>query len=96
MPLNRMNGTGKMLTFSASDFEDVLEPRPDLSASLEKELTPVVRLLAEHRWPFRLHATYDESISHFLDVFETVNRDVPFNGLRWFAVFLHLRLQSRR
>ena len=80
----RMNGAGEMLVFSAADFEDFLEPRPDLPASLEQELTPVVRLLAEHRWPFRLHATYDESISRFLDVFEAVNRDVPFDGLRWF------------
>lgn len=80
----RMNGAGEMLAFSAADFEDFLEPRPDLSVSLEQELTQVVRLLAEIRWPFRLHATYDESISRFLDVFEAVNRDVPFNGLRWF------------
>ncbi|MGR5254585.1 amidohydrolase family protein, partial [Vibrio astriarenae] len=36
------------------------------------------------RWPFRLHATYDESISRMLDVFERVNRDIPFNGLPWF------------
>ena len=36
------------------------------------------------RWPFRLHATYDESISRMLDVFEKVNRDIPFNGLPWF------------
>ena len=43
-----------------------------------------MRLLAENRWPFRLHATYDESIGRFLDVFEAVNRDVPFDGLRWF------------
>ncbi|HJZ59923.1 MAG TPA: amidohydrolase, partial [Gemmataceae bacterium] len=80
----RMNGAGEMLTFSAADFEDFLEPRPDLPPSLEGELTRVVRLLAEHRWPFRLHATYDESIGRFLDVFEAVNRDVPFAGLRWF------------
>src|SRR5262249_33559427 len=71
----RVNGAGEMLTFSAADFEDFLEPRPDLPASLEQELTHVVRLLAEHRWPFRIHATYDESISRFLDVFEAVNRD---------------------
>jgi hypothetical protein len=31
-----------------------------------------------------LHATYDESITRFLDVFEDVNRDVPFKGLNWF------------
>ena len=80
----RMNGAGEMLAFSAADFEDFLEPRPDLPATLEQELTPVVRLLAEHRWPFRLHATYDESIGRFLDVFEAVNREVPFDGLRWF------------
>jgi predicted amidohydrolase YtcJ len=43
-----------------------------------------VRLLVEKRWPFRLHATYDESIARFLAVFEQVNRDVPFAGLRWF------------
>jgi predicted amidohydrolase YtcJ len=73
-----------MLVFSAADFEDFLEPRPNLADSLEKELTQVVRLLAEHRWPFRLHATYDESISRFLDVFEAVNREIPFDGLRWF------------
>src|SRR5262245_9756107 len=79
----RMNGAGEMLAFSAADFEDFLEPRPDLPVSLEQELTQVVTLLARHRWPFRLHATYDESISRFLDVFEAVNRDVPFAGLRW-------------
>jgi predicted amidohydrolase YtcJ len=80
----RMNGAGEMLVFSAADFEDFLEPRPDLPPLMEQELTQVVRLLAANRWPFRLHATYDESISRFLDVFEAVNRDVPFQGLRWF------------
>jgi predicted amidohydrolase YtcJ len=80
----RMNGAGEMLVFSAADFEDFLEPRPDLAATLEQELTQVVRLLAANRWPFRLHATYDESISRFLDVFEAVNREIPFAGLRWF------------
>jgi predicted amidohydrolase YtcJ len=80
----RMNGAGEMLVFSAADFEDFLEPRPHLPAALDQELTPVVKLLAQHRWPFRLHATYDESIGRFLDVFETVNKEIPFAGLRWF------------
>jgi predicted amidohydrolase YtcJ len=80
----RINGAGEMLTFSAADFEDFLQPRPDLPPNLETELTDVVRLLAERRFPFRLHATYDESIGRFLNVFEAVNREVPFNGLRWF------------
>lgn len=80
----RLNGAGEMLVFSAADFEDFLEPRPDLEKVLEEQLEKVVRLLAEKRWPFRLHATYNESIERSLNVFERVNRDVPFNGLHWF------------
>jgi predicted amidohydrolase YtcJ len=80
----RMNGAGEMLVYSAADFEDFLEPRPDLPDRMGGELEPVVRLLAEHRWPFRLHATYDQSIRRFLDVFERVDRDVPLRGLNWF------------
>ncbi|UVE70408.1 amidohydrolase (plasmid) [Burkholderia pyrrocinia] len=80
----RMNGAGELLVYSAADFGNFLEPRPDLPAALEVELAAVVRLLVRHRWPFRLHATYDESIGRFLNVLEAVNRDVPFDGLRWF------------
>ena len=80
----RMNGAGEMLVFSAADFEDFLEPRPDLAPSLEQELETVVTALASNNWPFRLHATYDESITRFLDVFERVNKAVPIGGLHWF------------
>ena len=80
----RVNGAGEMLVFSAADFEDFLEPRPELIPVMENELKKVVRLLAENRWPFRLHATYNQSISRFLNVFEEVNREVPFGDLRWF------------
>jgi predicted amidohydrolase YtcJ len=80
----RVNGAGEMLVFSAADFEDFLEARPDLPEAMEGELEAVVRLLVANRWPFRLHATYDESINRFLNVFERVNADIPFNGLRWF------------
>ncbi|SEB75109.1 hypothetical protein SAMN05216205_0531 [Pseudomonas mohnii] len=80
----RHNGAGEMLAFSAADFEDFLEPRPDLPPTMEQDLEPVVRHLVEQRWPFRLHATYNESISRMLDVFEKVNRDIPFAGLPWF------------
>lgn len=90
----RVNGAGEMLVFSAADFEDFLVPRPDLAANMEAELEEVVRVLVGNRWPFRLHATYDESISRFLNVFEKVNRDIPFNGLRWF--FDHAETVSDR
>src|SRR5580704_13869618 len=80
----RHNGAGEMLVFSAADFEDFLEPRPDMPGVMEQELKPVVSLLAKNRWPFRLHATYDESITRALNVYEEVNREVPLKGLHWF------------
>ncbi|SDX23570.1 hypothetical protein SAMN04515617_102143 [Collimonas sp. OK242] len=79
----RHNGAGEMLVFSAADFEDFLEPRPDLAPGMDDELEKVVRHLISKRWPFRLHATYDESIERMLNVFEKVNRDIPFDGLHW-------------
>ncbi|MEZ2132238.1 MULTISPECIES: amidohydrolase [unclassified Sinorhizobium] len=80
----RHNGAGEMLVFSAADFEDFREPRPDMPPEMEGELEAVVRVLAENRWPWRLHATYDETISRALDVFEKVNQDIPLEGLNWF------------
>jgi predicted amidohydrolase YtcJ len=50
---------------------------------MESELEAVVRLLAAKRWPWRLHATYDESIGRALDVFERVNREIPLEGIHW-------------
>ena len=80
----RHNGAGEMLVFSAADFEDFRQPRPDMPTEMEGELETVVRILAENRWPWRLHATYDETISRALDVFERVNQDIPLEGLNWF------------
>lgn len=79
----RHNGAGEMLVFSAADFEDFREPRPDLAGSMEDELFDVTMLLARNRWPFRIHATYDESITRVLNVFEGVNAEVPLVGLNW-------------
>ncbi|NVM74305.1 hypothetical protein FHW83_000065 [Duganella sp. SG902] len=80
----RHNGAGEMLTFSAADFEDFRQPRPDMPETMEGDLEGVVRVLAQNRWPWRMHATYDETISRALDVFERVNQDIPLEGLNWF------------
>jgi predicted amidohydrolase YtcJ len=82
--LYRINGAGEMLVASAADFEDMLQPRPDMPPVMESELKAVVQYLAENRWPFRMHATYNETISRALDVYEAVNREIPFEGLHWF------------
>jgi len=80
----RVNGAGEMLVFSAADFEDFPEPRPNLPKEMESDLKAVVTLLAKNRWPFRLHATYGESIERFLNVFEEVNDETSLKDLRWF------------
>lgn len=80
----RHNGAGEMLVFSAADFEDFRQPRPDMPPEMEGDLEEVVRVLAQNRWPWRMHATYDETISRALDVFEKVNRDTPLTGINWF------------
>ena len=90
----RHNGAGEMLVFSAADFEDFRQPRPDMPPEMERELEDVVRILATNRWPWRLHATYDETISRALDVYERVARDIPLNGLNWF--FDHAETISER
>jgi predicted amidohydrolase YtcJ len=90
----RHNGAGEMLVYSAADFEDFRVARPDMPPSMEGDLEPVIRLLAERRWPWRLHATYDETIGRALDVFEKVDRDIPLQGLNWF--FDHAETISER
>ena len=80
----RHNGAGEMLVYSAADFEDFRVERPDMPPEMEGELEEVVRVLVQNKWPWRLHATYDETISRALDVFEKVNRDTPLTGINWF------------
>jgi predicted amidohydrolase YtcJ len=79
-----VNGAGENLVADAADFENFQFPRPELPLSMETNLKPVIQLLVKNRWPFRLHATYNESISRDLDVLEEVNRETAFNGLIWF------------
>ena len=77
-----VEGAGENLVWSAGDFENFLAPRPDLPPRMEGELTAVTRLLAEHGWPIRIHATYDQSITRLLDVFEPVFEETGYST-RW-------------
>jgi predicted amidohydrolase YtcJ len=92
--LYRHNGAGEMLVYSAADFEDFRVERPEMPPNMEGDLEPVIRLLAQNSWPWRLHATYDETISRALDVYEKVNKDAPFTGLNW--LFDHCETISDR
>ncbi|RKK05985.1 amidohydrolase [Pseudoroseomonas wenyumeiae] len=90
----RLNGAGEMLVFSAADFEDFRMERPELPPEMELELEAVVRILVQNRWPWRLHATYDQTISRALDVFEKVDREMPIGDLHW--IFDHAETVSDR
>ncbi|MFD7448688.1 amidohydrolase [Kitasatospora sp. NPDC059827] len=79
----RLNGAGENLTWAAADFENFAEPRPELG-DYEGEFEQAVRLLMEHGWGFRLHATYDETIRRDLAVFEKLAAEGLFPaGNRW-------------
>jgi predicted amidohydrolase YtcJ len=77
-----VEGAGENLVWSAGDFENFMAARPELQAKMEPELGAVVRVLAEHQWPIRIHATYDESITRILDVFEPVFTNTGYRA-RW-------------
>src|SRR5258706_3894697 len=48
------NGAGEMLVFSAADFEDFREPRPEMGPGMEADLEEAVRVLAQNRGPWRI------------------------------------------
>jgi predicted amidohydrolase YtcJ len=78
-----IEGGGELLAWKASDYENFRAARPELHKDAEKELEKVVRLHLLQGWPFRIHATYNESIERMLAVFEMINRTQPMNSVRW-------------
>nr|WP_241093812.1 amidohydrolase [Xanthomonas sp.] len=77
-------GTGELLRMELHDHENFDRPAyvidPELMrAKSEEDITKLV----QRRIPFRMHVTYNENISPFLDALESINRKVPFDGLRW-------------
>lgn len=90
----RLNGAGENLTWAAADFENFTEPRPELGP-YEAGFEQAVRLLMEHGWGFRLHASYDETIRRDLAVFEKLAAEGLFpDGNRW--LFDHAETVSPR
>jgi predicted amidohydrolase YtcJ len=77
-----LEGAGEVMVWDAHDFENFMEPRPEWGEGVEAELTRVTRVIAAHQWPIRMHATYDETITRILDVFERVFDETGYTG-RW-------------
>ncbi|MEO0649060.1 MAG: amidohydrolase [Planctomycetota bacterium] len=78
-----LEGAGEFLAWSAGDFENFMAPRPEQGPQMERDLERIVSFLAEVRWPFRIHATYGESVERILAVLRKVSETKPLDGLRW-------------
>ncbi|HTF64944.1 MAG TPA: amidohydrolase [Edaphobacter sp.] len=77
-------GTGELLRMSLHDHENFDRPaviidKDSMRLYIEEDITKLVK----RRIPFRMHVTYDENITPFLDALENINRKTPFDGLRW-------------
>lgn len=72
-----LEGGGEFLAWSAGDFENFLAPQPMLESrpTWREDLKRIIRLHVNRGWPFRIHATYGETISNMLDVIEEVNQE---------------------
>jgi predicted amidohydrolase YtcJ len=75
-------GAGEVLVWSDADFEDFTAPPVELKPQMERELAEVTRLLAREQWPIRQHATYDQSVTRILDVFEPIFKETGYKA-RW-------------
>lgn len=77
-------GAGEVLNGAVHDHENFDRPAviidPDTMQRFVEE--DVSRLIAR-RIPFRMHISYNENITPFLDALERVNETVPIDGLRW-------------
>jgi hypothetical protein len=77
-------GAGEVLCLEVHDHENFDRPaviiEPDKMRQLvERDVTKLV----ERRIPFRMHISYDENITPFLDALEKLNEKTPLAGLRW-------------
>ncbi len=86
-----VRGGGEFLAWAAGDYENFLAEQPDITTrpAWREQLIAVTRHLLQQRWPLRIHATYDESMNHILDVFEQAHAlevsagRLGFAGIRW-------------
>ncbi|GAB3046308.1 amidohydrolase [Stenotrophomonas tumulicola] len=77
-------GAGEVLSGEVHDHENFDRPAVIIEpGKMRRFVEQDVMKLVQRRIPFRMHASYDENISSFLDGLEKVNETVPLDGLRW-------------
>jgi predicted amidohydrolase YtcJ len=77
-------GTGEMLRLALHDHENFDKPaiivnKDSMRIYIEQDVTKLVK----KRIPFRMHISYNENITPFLDALESIDQKTPLDGLRW-------------
>jgi predicted amidohydrolase YtcJ len=77
-------GMGEALRGEIHDHENFDKPAYIIDKDMMRQYAEEdVRKLIEKRIPFRMHITYNENITPFLDALEKVNQTTPLDGMRW-------------
>ncbi|MFW0716429.1 amidohydrolase [Pedobacter sp. N23S346] len=77
-------GMGEALRGEIHDHENFDKPAYIIDKDMMRKYAEEdVRKLIEKRIPFRMHISYNENITPFLDALEKVNETTPLDGLRW-------------
>ena len=77
-------GAGEVLSGEVHDHENFDRPAVIIEPEkMRRFVEQDVMKLVQRRIPFRMHISYNENITPFLDALEKVNETVPLDGLRW-------------
>jgi predicted amidohydrolase YtcJ len=77
-------GAGEVLQLEVHDHENFDRPAVVIDPNqMRQHVEKNVIKLVQRRIPFRMHISYNENISPFLDALEKMNEEVPLDGLRW-------------
>ena len=77
-------GAGEVLSGEVHDHENFDRPAVIIEPEkMRRFVEQDVAKLVQRRVPFRMHISYNENISPFLDALEKLNEATPLDGLRW-------------
>ncbi|MBY5867155.1 amidohydrolase [Rhizobium leguminosarum] len=77
-------GAGEVLSGEVHDHENFDRPAVIIAPEkMRRFVEQDVMKLVRRRIPFRMHVSYNENISPFLDALEKVDETIPLDGLKW-------------
>jgi predicted amidohydrolase YtcJ len=84
MPHGHVYRGAKALETEVHDHENFDRPAVILDpARIHFHVEQDIAKLVKRRIPFRMHISYNENITPFLDALETMNETTPLDGLKW-------------